>query len=223
MLDKKGFPEKKLIKIRTETTTTEPTHVISAFISYDNSQIKPLYCCKPSVIHIATAHTSKNKKHQSVLLQGTSLITENISLHLTKFSDLTAGTQQHPIGKPLWVYGKINQIQYLVLSTSTLPFSCWTKKDTKHSLLPFSSTTIRNSRDKFMIMAYTSKTKTKPNKKVFSHALLWSLQTSVFFLNTIHIPLCKHIKWEFSVKHIKHFKMHGKRKGIYSKVSWDFL
>jgi len=42
MLNKKGFPEKTLIKIRTETTTTEPTHVPSALISYDNSQIKLL-------------------------------------------------------------------------------------------------------------------------------------------------------------------------------------
>lgn len=89
MLHNKGFPEEELIKIRTETTTTEPTHVIPAFISCDNSQIKLPHCCKPSVLQIATAHKSKNKSFLCLLRA-----TKPHRKHLApphRFSPLTSG------------------------------------------------------------------------------------------------------------------------------------
>lgn len=108
--------------------------------------------------------------------------------------------------------GKIIKSSLWILSSLSSPFSCWAKKGAECSLFYlFPVSLYVNSRERGMIRAYTSKTKTKPNKKALSHALLWSLQTSVFFLNPVHIPLFRQIKWEFfGEAHQTHFKIHKK-------------
>lgn len=73
-----------------------------------------------------------------------------------------------------------------------------------------------------MSMVFTSKNRTKQNRKAFSHALLRSLQTSVIFLNPIHVLLCKQINWEYLVKHIKHTSNSMQQEKGYTIISPRF-
>lgn len=95
---------------------------------------KTVISLTPSAIRITTTHNKEEHKKKSVFLQQSN--TENI----LSLSQVCA--QQHPIARPLRGCGQNKQIQYLVLSSLSLPFSLWDKKDTKCCLLLFSCATM---------------------------------------------------------------------------------